>query len=279
MLFYRHAAADTADAEFKSKAISLVVAGGVVAAICGPLIAIWSRDLFAPVSFAGCYAAIVVLQLVALGLLAFVDIPRPTAEERRSSGRPLLTIMRQPTFIVAAASGMIGYGAMSLIMTATPLAILGCGLEFKDAAFVIQWHALGMFAPSFVTGSLINRFGVLKIIVSGALLTTFCVAINLAGIELLNFWSALVLLGIGWNFMFVGGTTLLTRAHTAEERAKTQAANDFLVFGSVALASLGSGAAFHAFGWTTVNVAVLPMLVAVVIAAMWLRARRVPAEA
>lgn len=195
------------------------------------------------------------------------------------SGRPLLEIVRQPVFLVAAAGGMIGYGVMSLVMTATPLAMIECGFSFSDAAFVIQWHALGMFLPSFFTGHLIQRFGVLRVMMTGAGLFAACLAINLTGTHFLQFWSALILLGLGWNFLYVGGSTLLTEAYLPEERAKTQAVNDFLVFGMVTIASFASGALHHTYGWAAVNLGViLPVVVAAGMIG-WLLLRRRPATA
>ncbi len=278
-LFYRFAAADTASESFRSKAISLVMAGGVVAAIFGPELAKWSRVWFEPALFVGCYVAIVGLAVTTLILLQFIDSPRPPAEARRQSGRPLAAIMGQPVFIVAVVGGMMGYAVMSLVMTATPLAMQAHALDFGDTAFVIQWHMLGMFAPSFVTGHLIKRFGALNIMVMGAVLALGFVAVNLTGVAVVQFWAALVLLGIGWNFLFVGSTALLTEAYAPAEMAKTQAINDFLVFGAVALASLSSGALHHLFGWQAVNFAVVAPLVLTVAASLWLKQRRTTATA
>jgi MFS family permease len=270
---YRFAASEVADDAFRSKAISLVLAGGVVSGLFGPETAIWSRDLFAPVAFAGCYAMIAALALASAALLCLVRLPKPPAPALRGGGRPLVEIATQPLFIVAALAGMVGYGVMSAVMTATPIAMLGCGFTFPDAAFVIQWHALGMYAPSFFTGHLIGRFGVTSILLAGALLLLACGAINLAGVSELHFWSALVLLGIGWNFLFVGATTLLTRSYAASEKAKVQALNDFLIFGTVAVASFASGAVLTGLGWSTVQLAVLPPVAAVVLAVLWLKLR------
>lgn len=272
--FYRFAAADTATPEFRPKAISLVLAGACVAAVAGPELSKVTRVMFDPLLFSGTYLAIAVLQAAAMLILSFLRIPPPTEEERRGSGRPLAAIMRQPAFVVALLAGAIGYGTMSLVMTATPLAVIACGYGFDDAAFIIQWHALGMFAPSFFTGGLIRRFGVLRIIAAGAVLNALCLAINLAGVDILNFWTALVLLGVGWNFMFIGATTLLTETYTAAEKAKAQAANDFLVFTTVALASFMSGALHSGFGWTAVNLGVAPPVAAALAATLWLMARR-----
>ncbi|MFN3460343.1 MAG: MFS transporter [Oceanibaculum sp.] len=269
--FYRFAAADTASPEFKGKAISLVLAGGVLAAVLGPNLAKWGRYLFDPVTFAGSYATIAVLWLIPLVLLLFIDIPRPTLEERRQSGRPLLVIMRQPVFVVAIVSAVVAYAMMNMVMTSTPLAMLACGLEFEDAAFVIQWHVLGMYAPAFFTGSLIARFGVLNVMLAGAVLMLGCVVINLSGQDITRFWLALVLLGVGWNFLFVGATTLLTETYVPAEKAKVQAANDFLVFGSVSISAFSSGMMQNAFGWDIVNMMALPFLVVALFMVAWLR--------
>ncbi len=278
-LFFRFAATDTADLGFKSKAISLVMAGGVIAAFAGPELAKWSHDWFQPVQFAGAFVAIALLQALNGLLVQFVRIPRPTPAERRLPGRPLGTIMRQPVFIVAALGGMIGYGSMSLVMTATPLAMIGCGFAFGTAATIIQWHVLGMFVPSFFTGHLISRFGALRVMLTGTAGLMACAAINLSGIALWNFWAALVLLGMGWNFLYIGASSLLTEAYRPEERAKTQALNDFLVFSLVTTASFASGGLNHHFGWSAVNLGViLPVLLAAG-TIFWLLQRRRPVPA
>ena len=272
--YYRFAAADAATPSFRPKAISYVLAGGVFAAIAGPELAKLSKDMFSPILFAGSYVVIVGLSTLTVILLQFIRIPRPSLADRKQVGRPLREIARQPAFVVAILSAMIGYGTMSLVMTATPLAMVACGFEFDDAAFVIQWHVLGMFAPSFFTGNLIRRFGTVRIILTGSVLIAACMVINLMGIALTNFWLALVLIGIGWNFMFIGGTTLLTETYEPAERAKVQALNDFLVFGTVATASFSSGALQNMIGWQAVNAAIaLPVLVAFA-GALWLRGQR-----
>ncbi len=276
-LFYRFAAADTASEAFRARAISLVMAGGVVAAVCGPELAKWSRDWFQGAPFAGAYLSIVGLALASLVVLRFIDIPRLTVEERRGSGRPLAVITRQPVFVVAVLGGMIGYGVMSLVMTATPLAMQAHALDFNDTAFVIQWHVLAMFAPSFVTGHLINRFGVLNVMLAGAALAVGCAVTNLSGTGVFQFWAALVMLGMGWNFLFVGSTTLLTEAYTPLEQAKVQAVNDLCVFGMVAVSSFSSGALHHLFGWQAVNLGVVAPLMVAAAATLWLRQRRAAA--
>ncbi len=269
--FYRFAAADTASVEFRAQAISLVVAGGVVAALVGPSIATWAKDWFPAALFAGSLLPIIGLQILSLGLLQGIEIPPLVSAETSEQGRSLKLILQQPIFIVAVLGSMVGYSVMVLIMTATPLAMTAVPHPFHMAATVIQWHVLGMFAPSFFTGSLINRFGVLNIILCGIFLNLLCVGINLAGIEVSYFWTALTLLGIGWNFMFVGSTTLLTQVYTPAEKAKTQAMHDFLMFTSVAFAAFLSGRLLNSFGWATVNYVALPGLVLALVAVLWLR--------
>jgi MFS family permease len=278
-ILYRYAAADTASEAFRPRAISLVLAGGVVAALVGPELAKGSFDLTAPFMFAGTFVVIAAVQLTSLVFLYFVQIPTPTAAERSVRGRPILQIMRQPVFIVAILGAMVGYGSMTFLMTATPLAMVACGFGFTDAAFVVQWHAVGMFLPSFFTGGLIQRFGVIPVMLTGAVAYLVCIAINVSGIELIQFFSGLVLLGIGWNFLFVGGTTLLTQAYRPEEKAKVQGLGDFLVFSSSTVAAFSSGALNHAYGWQTLNLSVLPLVAIVAMALLWYHFRRPPAVA
>jgi MFS family permease len=271
--FYRFAAADAAEPDFRPTAISLVLSGGVVSGLFGPELAIWSRDLFLPYMFLGCYAGIAVMMVLAVLVLTQLRIPAPSAAETAGPQRPLSEIVRQPVFFVAAGGSMIAYGVMSLVMTATPLAMASCGYDFASAAHVIQWHVLGMFVPSFFTGHLIRRLGVLNIMAAGVVANLACLAINLHGTSTWHFWSALTLLGIGWNFMYVGGSTLVTEAYRPAEKAKVQGLNDFLVFGTAAFGSLSSGALANLFGWDAVNWGVLlPMLLAGSLI-LWLRAR------
>jgi MFS family permease len=275
---YRFAAAEIADERFRARAISLVLAGGVVSALFGPEVAIWSRDLFGPVLFAGCYAMISSLFLASAVLLYFVELPKPPAPLLARGGRPLREIAVEPAFIAAAAAAMVGYGVMSLVMTATPIAMLDCGHEFAAAAFVIQWHSLGMYAPSFVTGHLISRIGLTRIMLTGAALLLLCCGINLAGLATVNFWAANLSLGIGWNFLFVGGTTLLTRTYSGEEKGKVQALNDFLVFGTVTMSSFASGALLSGVGWNMVQIAVMPFVAVAAIAVLWWHLRAAAIE-
>ncbi len=278
--YLRFAAADVSSPAFRPKAISYVMAGGVVAGFLGPELAKRTADLFAPAMFAGPYAALACLCLLNIMALQLVRIPLPAALSRHETGRNLWEIARQPTFAVAAFSAMIGYGVMNLVMVATPLAMVGCGFAFADSAEIIRWHVLGMFVPSFFTGGLIRRFGVLRIISTGGALLVLSLAINLSGIAFINFWVGLVLLGVGWNFMFVGGTALLGEAHGHEERAKAQALNDFLVFTTTALTSFASGAVQSALGWQAVNTLSLAPVLLALGAAIWLeRSRRAAASA
>ncbi|MEO0976035.1 MAG: MFS transporter [Pseudomonadota bacterium] len=268
---YRFAAADTASDAFKPKAISWVLAGGVLAGVVGPQTVIATKDMFAPIMFAGTYLAQAGLALMSLFLLVFIRIPKPPVQNRKQGGgRPLRTIMAQPRFIVAAACGICSYALMSLVMTATPLAMIACGLTETDAALGIQWHVLAMFGPSFFTGSLIARFGKERIVSIGLSLLAGCSIVALMGIELAHFWTALVLLGLGWNFGFIGATAMLTDTYRPEERNMVQAVNDFLVFGFVAAASFSSGALLNAFGWGTVNVLVFPFVVLCIGLLVWL---------
>ncbi len=264
---YRFAAADVATGAFKARAISYVLAGGVIAAWAGPEIAKWTVDLVPSVIFLGPYLAMIVVLVLAYGALGFVDIPKSGGDGHIGTGRPMLEIARQPAFLVAVLSAMVGFSVMVLLMTATPIAMVQFDHAFTDAAFVIQWHAVAMFAPSFVTGTLINRVGVLRIILTGVVMMSGAVAAALSGESVVHFWVALFLLGIGWNFMFVGGTTLLTETYTVAERAKVQGTNDMIVFGSVAIASLMSGALLQSVGWQAVALGAIPFIAVAGIAA------------
>ena len=272
--YYRFAAADSASLDFKSRAISLVMAGGIAGGIIGPETSKLTKDFFAEAVFAGSYLSLAGFCLLAIGVLSLIKIPPLTAEEQKDKGRPLIVIARQPAFIVAVMSAVIGYGVMNLLMTATPLAMSACQLPFSDAAFVIQGHVIAMFAPSFFTGALIKRFGVINIMLTGVALTLCCVAIALSGLEVAHFWTALVLLGLGWNFMFVGGTTLLTECHTAAERGKAQGANDLAIFVTMIATSLSSGLLFTLQGWALMNKLAVPFLLFAGAAMFWLAARR-----
>jgi predicted MFS family arabinose efflux permease len=269
--YYRFAAADTASEAYRGRSISYVLAGGVLAAVVGPQFAKLSIDLFDPVQFAGGYVAVMMLIVCAVVVLQFLDIPTLSVARQKDTGRPLRVIAVQPVFIVAVVSAMLGYASMALVMTATPLAMARDGHDFADTVLVIQWHILGMFAPSFFSGYLIDRFGVLNIIAAGVGAMAAAILVSITGTELIQYWATLVLVGIGWNFMFVGGSTLLTRCYRVEERAKVQALNDFLVFSTAALASFSSGAILHGAGWFWVTMAIAGPMVIVLAATGWLR--------
>lgn len=270
--FYRFTAADSVDKEHKSRAISYVLAGGVIAAIIGPNLANHTRDLISGAAFAASYTAIIGLYILSFIFLSFLDLPhqKQSNEHKKDSGRPLLTIAKQPQFIISLVCGMLGYATMTLLMTATPLAMQHNHHVYSDTAFVIQWHVLGMFAPSFFTGHLIKRFGVLNIMFYGALFGAACIIINLNGTSVNHFWFALFLLGVSWNFLFIGATTLLTETYTDKERFKAQAFNDFLVFSVVAMASLFAGILHHKFGWQFVNYIAIPAIIGILISLVWL---------
>ena len=271
--YYRFAAAETAPEEYRSRAISYVLAGGLIAAFAGPNLAKWSRQLL-PEEFAGSFAILIGIYLLALGIAFFLRMPEPGAAARATGGRPLGEIARQPAYLVAVASAMVGYGVMNVIMIATPLAMHDYAHPFSDTAFVIQWHVFGMFAPSFFTGQLIRKFGTANIMLAGVVLLGLCVGINFTGIAVIHFWSSLIFLGLGWNFMFVGATTLLTETYFLNEKAKAQALNDFIVFGTVTLTSFSSGAVQNILGWKTINMAVIPFLILIVFANLWLRRKQ-----
>lgn len=271
--YYRFAAADVSPPDFKARAISLVLAGGLVGGIIGPGLSRYSVDAF-PDRFLGAYLVPVLYSLVTIALLSATRIPNPTAAEQASGGRSLMEIAKQPKFLVAVLSGAVGYGVMNLLMTATPIAMGICGHPFGDAAFVVSSHVIGMFAPSLFAGSLIKRFGVLNVILAGAALSVGCVAVALGGVDVAHFWLALVLVGVGWNFMYIGGTTLLTETYRPEEKAKAQGANDMCIFVMMVITSLTSGFLVSRAGWETVNLLALPVLAAVAAAAVWLALRK-----
>lgn len=259
-VFYRFAAADTASPEFRPKAISWVMTGGLVAAFLGPEIAKHTKDLLLPFTYAAAYFSLIGVYVLSIALLTQVRIPLPRAGAARGESRPLLTILRQPACAFAIVAAIVAYAVMSLLMTSAPLAMQACGFEFAQSATAIQLHIFGMFAPSFFTGQLISRFGVMRVITAGIVVNMVCAAIHLAGIEFAHFSVGMLLLGIGWNFMFIGATTLLTETHRPAERGKVQGFNDFVVFATVAVAAFSSGNLLHFFGWDVLNYGVLPVL-------------------
>jgi MFS family permease len=278
--YYRFAAADSAPADFKATAISWVLAGGIVGGFVGPETSKRTIELLAGHVYAGAYLSLAGFALLSVLVLRWLQIPGLSDSERMSAGRPLAEIARQPAFIVAILCGTIGYGVMNLLMTATPLAMVASDHPFSEAAFVIQWHIVGMFAPAFVAGHIIKRLGLTPVMLVGVALNIVCVAIALSGVDVMHFWLALVLLGIGWNFMFVGATTLLTESHTPAERAKVQGVNDAAIFMTMIFSSAASGALFTAQGWHAMNLWAVPALLLAGAALLWLSwARRQPFRA
>jgi len=274
--YYRFAAADSVPADFKSTAISLVLAGGIVGGFVGPETSKLTNDLVAGYPYAGAYYSLIGFALVSILVLRWLEIPALPEADRKDAGRPLGAIARQPAFIVAVLCGMVSYGVMNLLMTATPLAMISHQHPFSDAAFVIQWHMVGMFAPSFVTGVLIQRFGLATIMLVGVVLNLVCIAVAFTGVDVMHFWLALVLLGVGWNFLFVGATTLLTESHTPAERAKVQGVNDAAIFITMVVSSLSSGALFTLQGWQTMNAVAVPFLALAGAGLVWLAMQRRP---
>ena len=266
---YRFAAAELVTPDWREKAVSMVLAGGLIGAVLGPNLAAQTRTLFS-VPFAGAYLTLAAVALLAMVLMSFIQFPPPPAKTTSSGGRPLSVIMRQPVFMVAAAAGALGYGVMNLLMAATPLAMQQCQLPFSDVALVLEWHVIGMFAPGFFTGHLIKRFGVLPIMGIGVVLNGLCIAIALSGVDLHQFLAALFLLGVGWNFLFTGSTTLSLQTYTPEEKDRAQGALNFFVFATLAVSSLASGVLVTTQGWTLLNLGSIIPVVLVAVALGWL---------
>lgn len=266
---YRFAAADGVEGPLKSKAISWVMIGGLIAAIIGPQVVIWTRDAFPETPYAGSFLSQAGLALLAVPVLLMLRMPRPAkskgAGKDIDTGRLLKEILLQPRYVLAVAAGVVSYGLMAFVMTAAPMAIVGYGYSDADAALGIQWHVLAMFAPSFVTGSLMARFGKEQVTAAGLLLIALSAVVALAGLGLWNFWISLILLGVGWNFGFIGATALVTDCHSEAERGKAQGANDFVIFGTVAAASFFAGSLLHASGWQLINWLIFPLVAAILI--------------
>ena len=274
---YRFAATEIVAPRFKERAISWVLAGGIIGAVAGPNLASATRDYF-PVAFAGAYAALVGVALLALGVLSFISFPPLPLPSATRPGRPLREIARQPVFIVAVAACALGYGVMNLLMAATPIAMSQCAHPFKNTALVLEWHVLGMFVPSFFTGSLIRRFGCLPVMAVGVVLNAVCIAVALSGVDLMQFLVALLALGVGWNFLFIGGTTLFTEAYLPEEKTTAQAAMDTVIFTTMTVTSFSSGALVTTQGWTLLNLgSIVPVLLAGA-ALAWLALQRRAAQ-
>jgi MFS family permease len=270
---YRFAAAELCAPVWREKAVSLVMAGGLIGAVLGPNLAAQTRTLMdAP--FAGAYLALAVVAVVAMGVLGLVHFPPVPSAKAGDGGRPLSQIMRQPQFIVAAIAGSLGYGVMNLLMAATPIAMQQCGLPFADAALVLEWHVIGMFAPSFFTGHLIKRFGALPIMGVGVLLNLLCIGIALSGVDLHQFVAALLLLGVGWNFLFTGSTTLSLQTYTPVEKDRAQGALNFFIFATMAITSFASGVLVTTSGWALLNWGSLLPVVLIAAALLWLAMRR-----
>ena len=272
--FYRFAVADTASEGFRATAISLVLAGGVFAGLAGPNLANWGKDLLADHLYAGAFLFTIGTALLAAIILLFLDIPNLTKAQREGPQRPLLEIMKQPVFIAAAVSATVSQSVMNFLMTATPVAMIAqCGHSFGSVATVISWHSVAMFAPGFFTGSLIKRFGEIRMITAGLLLEAACIGIALSGIEVFDFWLAMFLLGLGWNFTFTAATTLMTTAYTPAERSKTQGMMNQIIYTVVALGAISSGALIHFLGWNWVNIGAMPLLVIAALVTIWYAAR------
>ncbi|MFZ4650031.1 MAG: MFS transporter [Rubrivivax sp.] len=271
---YRFAGPELAAPAFKERAISLVLAGGIIGAFIGPNLASATR-LLAGEPFVGSYLALIPVGLASLVALSFIEFPPHVAPAPGAgSGRPLAELARQPVFVVAVAAGALGYGVMNLLMAATPIAMQQCQHPFDRAALVLEWHVLGMFVPGFFTGHLIRRFGALPVMGVGALLNLVCVAVALSGVDVMQFLVALAVLGVGWNFLFTGATTLFTEAYRPEEKNKAQGAMDTCVFATMAVTSFSSGALVTTQGWTWLNLGSLLPIAMVSGALLWLAAVR-----
>jgi MFS family permease len=279
---FRFAAADNAPPEFKARAISFVLAGGVITAVIGPQIVIFTRELIPGVPFAGSFASILAIAAVGAGLLALLRTSKTQPGESAAAvapARPLLEIVTQPRFAVALICGVGSYALMSFVMTGAPLAMVGCGHSADDATLGISWHVMAMFAPSFFTGRLIQRFGVERVVAFGLLLLIVCAVIGLSGLELWQFWTALILLGLGWNFAFIGATAIVAETYRSSEKSKVQGFHDFVLFGVSAFASLMSGTVYNLWGWDMLNWIVFPVTAFCLLALGVLVVRRVPSSA
>ena len=271
--YYRFAIADVATGRFRRHAVSIVLAGGVFSGVLGPYGADWSRDLLAPWIFMGAYAFVSALAYLKFLLLVFIDIPPPPRAARRRTGRPLGEIARQPRFVVAVIAGMVGWGAMNQLMMGTPVAMHVCSLPFSDTAFVMRWHNFAMFLPGFVTGALIDRYGVYNLMLWGAVLMFGSVAAVVSGIDLWNFWWGGLLVGAGWCFLFVGATVLVTECCTVQEQSRAQGFNDFLIFVAQAAGAFSSGVLIYGTGWESVGYTLLPVILLTAGATVWLAFR------
>lgn len=272
--YFRFAAVESVSVEFKNRAIAYVLAGGVVAAVIGPNLANISRYWVEDAEFAGSFLALLgVFAIVAL-CVNQLRLSTPSQEDGEASGRSLRELLQVPAFSIAVFCAAVGFGLMSMIMTAAPLAMRHSHFGFGDTALAIQWHVLSMFVPSFFTGRLIERFGVLSILLLGSLLGVLCVAINVSGETLWHYWGGLIVLGLSWNFMFIGGTSLLTEQYRSEEKTQAQSFNDFTVFSLSTLGAFSAGLLHHSFGWVSVNMIALPLYGAAIVFVLYLMWRR-----
>ena len=272
---YRFAAAELADKTAKEKAISWVLAGGILGAVLGPNMASWTRDWFMQ-PFAGAYITLAGVALIAIGVVSQIHFPEKRVDPDQEPGRPLSEIMRQPLFIVCTLTAALAYGVMNLLMGATPLAMEACQFSFDKTAWVLEWHVIGMFAPGFFTGTLIKRIGVMWVLRTGVALNIACVMIALSGITFFHFLTALFLLGVGWNFLFTSSTTLALEAYRPSERDKAQGAINFFVFLATALSALSSGVLITTQGWTLLNLGSIVPLTIIALALIWLGIQRKP---
>jgi MFS family permease len=277
--YYRFAAADAASPAMKPRVISWVLTGGLFAALLGPQLVIHTKDLMPPYLFAASFVAQGVVGLIAIALLATITLPIEKVYAKADSGRPIREIIAQRSFIVAALCGVVSYALMSFVMTATPLAMVACDHTTTDALYAIQWHVIAMFAPSYFTGRLIGRFGAEAIIATGLALLVLCGVVGLMGLGVMHFNIALVLLGLGWNFGYIGATTLVTQTHTPAERAKAQGANDLIVNASQAIASFSAGGVLSVFGWHGVTLVVFPPVLLAMAMLVWNRGAKSRAAA
>lgn len=257
--YYRFAAVDVSVEGYKTRAISMVMVGGVFAAVLGPNLANWSQNILQP-QFVGSYLALMALYILSFFSLLFLKVPVLEQDHFIAQGRSIWQIVRQPLYYGAMLSAALGYGVMVLVMTATPLHMHRHHMQYSDIVFVVEWHVLGMFAPSFITPWIIQKLGLLKLLLLGVVINVAAVWFNLAGNSLFHFWAAMLLLGIGWNFLFIGGTTLLTETYTEVEKGRAQALNDFVIFTTVTISSLSAGWLLHNVGWRAVNYGVIPLL-------------------
>lgn len=273
---YRFAAADGADGDLKAQAISWVMVGGLVAAVVGPQLVIWTRDTVPGTPYVGSFISQAALALLVIPVLLLLRSPPAIGQAGPSGGRSLGQILRAPRFMLAVATGVVSYGLMAFVMTAAPVAMVNIGHSVNSAALAIQWHLLAMFAPSFFTGRLMARFGKERVAAVGMVLIAVAAVVALSGVAVENFWLSLMIMGLGWNFSFIGATAMVTDCHSVEERSKAQGANDFFVFGATAVVSFMAGAILNTAGWQAINWLLFPPVALILAPLLWQAARRPP---